>query len=176
MDDQTYMPFYDVLTHQESKIWVFEDDPMPTMVKSQRAMNKVMYAIFFRSTSLVKAIKLEGQKTEQQAGIPLNVFQKFQEVNVRGLMLHHDSASFHTAGLTDGFLKQKQIKDRRAASPLVRLVEREERREASDPRNVHPQNWGGTEQNRTVTCMVLKTKANENRKNLVPSSDEFHGP
>ncbi|GFW60905.1 uncharacterized protein TNCV_4871161 [Trichonephila clavipes] len=43
MDDETYMPFYAVPTRQESKVWVFEDDPMPTMVKSQRAMKKVMY-------------------------------------------------------------------------------------------------------------------------------------
>ncbi|GFX86833.1 hypothetical protein TNCV_3751061 [Trichonephila clavipes] len=35
---------------------------------------------------------------------------------------------------------------------------------------------GGTEQNRAVTCMVLKAKANDRRKNLVLHRDEFHGP
>ncbi|GFT85143.1 putative RNA-directed DNA polymerase from transposon BS [Trichonephila clavipes] len=34
------------------------------------------------------------------------------------------------------------------------------------PRGVHPQNWGETEQNRTITCMVLKAKANDRRKDL----------
>ncbi|GFW99968.1 hypothetical protein TNCV_3079651 [Trichonephila clavipes] len=29
-----------------------------------------------------------------------------------------------------------------------------------------PRNWGGTEQNRTVTCMLVKAKANDMRKNL----------
>ncbi|GFV57645.1 hypothetical protein TNCV_3132331 [Trichonephila clavipes] len=29
------------------------------------------------------------------------------------------------------------------------------------PQGVLPQNWGGTEQNRTVTCMVLKATAND---------------
>ncbi|GFV91416.1 HTH_Tnp_Tc3_2 domain-containing protein [Trichonephila clavipes] len=29
-------------------------------------------------------------------------------------------------------------------------------------------NWGGTEQNPTVTCMVLKAKANDRRKNSNP--------
>ncbi|GFW24576.1 uncharacterized protein TNCV_2404411 [Trichonephila clavipes] len=63
---------------------------------------------------------------------------------------------------------------RRAASPLARLVE-EERWEAPDhPQVVLPPNWGGTEQNRTVTCMVLKAKANDRRKNLSLSCDEFH--
>ncbi|GFV56396.1 uncharacterized protein TNCV_855491 [Trichonephila clavipes] len=61
------------------------------------------------------------------------------------------------------------LNSRRAASPLVRLVEEEERWEAPDhPQGVLPQNWGGTEQNRTVTCMVLKAKANDRRKNLNP--------
>ncbi|GFV14464.1 uncharacterized protein TNCV_165911 [Trichonephila clavipes] len=63
MNDETYVPFYDVTTRKESKVWVFEDDSMPTMVKSQRAMKNVMYTVFFRSTGLIKAIKLEGQKT-----------------------------------------------------------------------------------------------------------------
>ncbi|GFT04880.1 uncharacterized protein TNCV_4712541 [Trichonephila clavipes] len=57
--DETYIPFFfDVPTRQERKIWVFKDDPTPTMVKRQRSTEKVMYAIFFRSTGLIKAIKL----------------------------------------------------------------------------------------------------------------------
>ncbi|GFW43094.1 hypothetical protein TNCV_1474891 [Trichonephila clavipes] len=41
--------------------------------------------------------------------------------------------------------------------PLVKLVEGEERWEAPDyPQGVLPRYWGGTEQNCTVTCMVLK--------------------
>ncbi|GFX16267.1 uncharacterized protein TNCV_4705211 [Trichonephila clavipes] len=43
----------------------------------------------------------------------------------------------------------------RAANSLVRLVEGEERWEVSDhPQSVLPQNWGGTVQTRTVTCMA----------------------
>ncbi|GFU90307.1 uncharacterized protein TNCV_2784131, partial [Trichonephila clavipes] len=55
---------------------------------------------------------------------------------------------------------------RRAANPLVRLVEGEERWEASDlSQGVLPINWGETELNRSVTCMVLKATAN-NRRHL----------
>ncbi|GFV71087.1 hypothetical protein TNCV_1662441 [Trichonephila clavipes] len=42
------------------------------------------------------------------------------------------------------------------------------RRKTGDPgqpQGLLPLNWGGTEQNRTVTCMVLKAKANDRRKN-----------
>ncbi|GFU42799.1 uncharacterized protein TNCV_3139841 [Trichonephila clavipes] len=54
------------------------------------------------------------------------------------------------------------LNSRRAARPHVRLVEGEERWETSGhPQGFLPLNWGGTEQNRTVTCVVLKTKAND---------------
>ncbi|GFT18064.1 uncharacterized protein TNCV_423311 [Trichonephila clavipes] len=62
------------------------------------------------------------------------------------------------------------LNSRRAASPLVRLVQGEERWEASDqPQSVLPLNWGGTEPNRTVTCMVLKAAANDRRHCLCRS-------
>ncbi|GFU46425.1 hypothetical protein TNCV_1280711 [Trichonephila clavipes] len=41
------------------------------------------------------------------------------------------------------------------------------------PQGVLPQNWGGTEQNRAVTFMVLKATDNDRCKNLVPCHDEF---
>ncbi|GFT92763.1 hypothetical protein TNCV_739511 [Trichonephila clavipes] len=44
------------------------------------------------------------------------------------------------------------------------------------PQGVLPQNWGGTEPNRTVTYIVLKAKGNDWHKNLALSLDEFRGP
>ncbi|GFX46172.1 hypothetical protein TNCV_2298211 [Trichonephila clavipes] len=38
-----------------------------------------------------------------------------------------------------------------------------------------PQNWGGTELNRTATCMVLKATAND-RRTSNPCHDESLGP
>ena len=79
-------------------LWLFEDDTMSTMVKRQRALKKVMYAVFFRSTGLVKAIKLEGKKAVTANWYTTKCLPEIlQEVNVRGLMLHHDNASSHTA-------------------------------------------------------------------------------
>ncbi|GFW63212.1 uncharacterized protein TNCV_581521 [Trichonephila clavipes] len=69
------------------------------------------------------------------------------------------------------------LNSRQVSSPLVRLVEGEERWEAPDySQGVVPQNWNGTEQNSTVNCMVLKAKANDRRKILALSHDEFRGP
>ncbi|GFW29780.1 histone-lysine N-methyltransferase SETMAR [Trichonephila clavipes] len=70
-----------------------------------------MHAVFFRSTGFVKAIKLEGQKTVTANWCTTKCLPEvLQEVNVRGLLLHQDNTSFHTAGLTVEFLNQKQIK------------------------------------------------------------------
>ncbi|GFY28383.1 uncharacterized protein TNCV_1970381 [Trichonephila clavipes] len=56
------------------------------------------------------------------------------------------------------------INSRRAASPLVRLVEGEERWEAPDLLLcVFPQNLGGTVPKSNVTCMVLKATSNDRR-------------
>ncbi|GFX02610.1 uncharacterized protein TNCV_728641 [Trichonephila clavipes] len=68
------------------------------------------------------------------------------------------------------------LNSRRAESPLVRLVEGEERWKAFDHlQSVLPLNWGGIEPNRTVTCMVLKATANY-RRHLALGHDEFCGP
>ncbi|GFT24381.1 uncharacterized protein TNCV_3252291 [Trichonephila clavipes] len=63
------------------------------------------------------------------------------------------------------------LNNRRAASPLVWLVEGEERWEApGHSQGFLPPNWGGTEQNRTVTYMVLKAKAVKNDRSKNSSS------
>ncbi|GFX25290.1 hypothetical protein TNCV_1274501 [Trichonephila clavipes] len=68
----------------------------------------------------------------------------------------------------------------RAITPLMMLVEVEERLEAPDhPQSALPQNWSGTEQHRTVTCMLLKSpalaKVYDRRKNLALRRDELRG-
>ncbi|GFX11099.1 uncharacterized protein TNCV_4503141 [Trichonephila clavipes] len=68
------------------------------------------------------------------------------------------------------------LNSRRGASPLVRLVEREERWESPDhPQVVLPQNWGETKLNHYITCVVLKATANEKR-HLALCHEEFRGP
>ncbi|GFU05155.1 histone-lysine N-methyltransferase SETMAR [Trichonephila clavipes] len=58
-------------------------------------------------TGLIKAIKLEGQKIVTANWYTTKCLPKIlQEVNFWGLMIHHDSASSHTAGLTATLLKQ----------------------------------------------------------------------
>ncbi|GFV15507.1 uncharacterized protein TNCV_4835331 [Trichonephila clavipes] len=104
MGDETYIPFFDVPTHRESKVWIFEDDPTSTTVNEKSNVCR-----FFRSTGLVKGIKLEMQKTVTAKC--RQSFRNSKEMNVRRLMLHHETRELlHTAGLTVEFIKQKQIK------------------------------------------------------------------
>ncbi|GFU55035.1 uncharacterized protein TNCV_425431 [Trichonephila clavipes] len=64
----------------------------------------------------------------------------------------------------------------RTANPLVRLVEGEERWKTPDhSQGILPQNWGETERNCSVTCMVHKAKAND-RRHLALRHDEFREP
>ncbi|GFX03427.1 uncharacterized protein TNCV_4634391 [Trichonephila clavipes] len=74
------------------------------------------------------------------------------------------------------FVSGGTINSRQATSPLVRLVEGEERWEDPDhTQGVLPLNWGETELNRSVTCMVLKATAND-RRHLALCHNEFRGP
>ncbi|GFX68749.1 uncharacterized protein TNCV_4069931 [Trichonephila clavipes] len=58
---------------------------------------------------------------------------------------------------------ESTLNNHRAACPLVWLVEGEQKWEAPDHlEGVLPQNSGGTELKRTVTCLVLKAKDNDN--------------
>lgn len=54
--DAKYILFYNVPLHRKSKILVCEDDRIPPMMKMQRTMKKLMYALFFRYTKLVTPV------------------------------------------------------------------------------------------------------------------------
>ncbi|GFW24157.1 uncharacterized protein TNCV_1847161 [Trichonephila clavipes] len=68
------------------------------------------------------------------------------------------------------------LNSRRATSPLLRLVEGEERWEDPDHlQGVFSQNWDETELNCSVTCMVLKA-TEKDRRRLALCHGEFRGP
>ncbi|GFV42512.1 hypothetical protein TNCV_2905211 [Trichonephila clavipes] len=68
------------------------------------------------------------------------------------------------------------LNSRRAANPIVRYAEDEERWETPDHLQSIGWKWNKDEQIRTVTGMVLKAKPNDRRKNLAQSRDELRGP
>lgn len=109
--DETYVHYYDAPTRQESKCWVYDDETPPAQLKQQRTLGKVLYAVFFRSTGLVKAVKLEGQKSVTAKWYTEVCLPEVLEgLTTKGLMLHHDNASSHKASLTDKFLKANKLR------------------------------------------------------------------
>ncbi|GFX23606.1 uncharacterized protein TNCV_3770791 [Trichonephila clavipes] len=92
---------------------------------------------------------------------------------------HHNTSAFcaSIAGNSSGkgvpSRHEGTLNSRRAASPFVRLVEGEKRSEAPDhPQGILPQNWGETELNRSVACLMLKATAYD-RRLLALCHDEF---
>ncbi|GFT81341.1 transposable element Tc1 transposase [Trichonephila clavipes] len=88
----------------------------------------------------------------------------------RGLTAHRSASMPHRPNRYSVPLRHGgTLNSRRAASHFDWLVEGKERWEAPGHLlGFLPLNWGGTEQNRTVTCMVLKAKVNDRRKNSSP--------
>jgi histone-lysine N-methyltransferase SETMAR len=109
--DETYVHYYDAPTHSESKIWVFEDETPPQVAKQNRTIGKVLYAVFFKSTGLIQAVKLEGQKSVTALWYTTQCLPKvFENSPKTGILLLHDNASSHTASLTTQYLAKNNIK------------------------------------------------------------------
>lgn len=115
--DETWLHCYDPETKQQSMCWVGAGDAPPLKLKRSRSVTKVMVAVFFGALGHIATIPVLEQKTVTakwyvEKCLP-EVLKKWSSAHpktgTRGLLLHHDNASSHTAGLTLDFLKQKNI-------------------------------------------------------------------
>ena len=103
--DETWIYHYDPETKQQSKEWVEEDAPPPTKVRRAKSVGKQMWAIFFRSSGFVAAVALEDRKTVTAdwyttvclPKVITEINYQREKAGVRGILLHHDNASSHTA-------------------------------------------------------------------------------
>ena len=108
---------YDPETKQQSSVWVFDDEVAPTKVVRGRSVEKRMVAVFFRRQGLVKAVPLvEQSSVTAQWYVSVCLPAVFAELRnarpktgLRGIMLHHDNASAHTAAMTLDFLHQSGV-------------------------------------------------------------------
>lgn len=115
--DETWIYNYDPETKQQSTVWVFEDEDPPTKVVRSRSVGKRMVAVFFRRQGMVKAVPLVQQKTVTAAWyVDVCLPAVFQELNnarpttgLRGILLHHDNATAHTAARTIDFLHESGV-------------------------------------------------------------------
>lgn len=115
--DETWIYSYDPGSKQQSRVWVFGHEQLPTKVIRQRSASKQMVAIFFRHSGIVKAVPLEQKRTVNaqwycEVCLP-QVFQKLEEerpsAGLHGILLHHDNARAHTAARTTDFLHERGV-------------------------------------------------------------------
>lgn len=116
--DETWIYHYDPETKRQSKEWVEEGAPPPTKVRRARSVGKQMWAIFFRSSGFVAAVPLEDRKTVTAdwyttvclPKVITSIDSQREKTGVRGILLHHDNASSHTALRTREFLENSGLK------------------------------------------------------------------
>ncbi|XP_054159698.1 histone-lysine N-methyltransferase SETMAR-like [Oppia nitens] len=109
--DETYVHYYEPKLSREAKIFVFEDEVPPDIVKRDKTIGKVMYAVFFNTAGLVAAVKLCGQKTATALWYTTQCLPKVIEGSAKkGMLLHHDNSRVHTAKLTQEFLAKNNVK------------------------------------------------------------------
>jgi histone-lysine N-methyltransferase SETMAR len=115
--DETWVYTYDPETKQQSAVWVFQEEEQPTKVVRSRSASKRMVAVFFRRQGLVKMVPLLEQATVTAAWyttvcLPA-VFSELHttrpKTGLRGILLHHDNASAHSAAKTVDFLHEAGV-------------------------------------------------------------------
>ena len=97
---------------------VEEGAPPPTKVRRARSVGKQMWAIFFRSSRFVSAVPLEDRKTVTADWYTTVCLPKVirsidslrEKTGVRGILLHHDNTSSHTALRTREFFENSGLK------------------------------------------------------------------
>lgn len=112
--DESWIYCYDPETKQQSTVWVFQNENLPTKVIRGRSVGKRMVASFFRKNGHVATVPLEDRKTVNSDWYTTICLPKvFEELRVtsrkRKIVLHHDNASSHTSALTRAYLENEKI-------------------------------------------------------------------
>ena len=101
------------------KEWVEEGVcHLQQILRRARSVGKQMWAIFFRSSGFVAAVPLEDRKTVTAdwyttvclPKVITSIDSQREKTGVRGILLHHDNASSHTALRTREFLENSGLK------------------------------------------------------------------
>ena len=119
--DETWAYYHDPETKLMSMEWVRPGQERPTKVRRQRSVKKTMLIVFFDCSGIVsksKMIPRPGRRTVNAlfytktclTNLVKALWKKRPKSGTRGIFLHHDNASAHTAGLTKNFLNDNQLR------------------------------------------------------------------
>jgi transposase len=100
------------------KVWLEKGENRPQIVRTAKNSKKRMFVFFYTAEGVVARIVVQKGKTVNaelysQHILP-EVFSKFMEkrgrTTVRDVMLHHDNAAPHKAGIVTEYLKKERVK------------------------------------------------------------------
>lgn len=116
--DETWLYYYDVPTKAQNKVWVFDDDDTPVIVRKSRSVKKKMIAVFFKSSGILERVVLDTQKTVTakwytEQCLP-KVIGSMKNLRPKSRMdtwyLHHDNAPAHRAKACTEYLTTTGLK------------------------------------------------------------------
>jgi histone-lysine N-methyltransferase SETMAR len=115
--DETWIYTYEPEKKSQSQVWMFPDEERPTKVVRNRSVGKRMVATFLRRSGHLSTVTLGNRQTvnaEWYTTVCLpQVFsvlkQQRPKTALRGIFLHHDNASAHTAARTLDFLGKEGV-------------------------------------------------------------------
>ena len=115
--DETWIHQYHQKTKMQSAVWLFPDESPPPKHKRSRNAQKNMVACFFGKSSCIATILLEDTRTVTADWCVHHCLPKVLEVwcqrcpktGHRGLFLHQDNASAHTAATAVDFLIESEV-------------------------------------------------------------------
>ena len=88
------------------KKWVFKGEEKQPQLKMGLSQKKNLFAVFFRSNGLVKAVKLEGQKTVTSNWYTTVCLPKiFDEIFIKGAILARSLTPLIFHGILRGTIK-----------------------------------------------------------------------
>lgn len=116
--DESWIYQFDPELKTQSTVWVFPNEEPPTKIKRARSVGKKMIASFFSASGHVATITLEDRRTVNSEWYTTQclpqVFQKIKEnrpkASLRGICLHIDNATAHSAARTLEFLERSRVK------------------------------------------------------------------
>ena len=114
--DETWISFREPKTKAQNMVWTFENQLPPTSVRPSRFVQKRMFAIFFRKSGFLHKRMLKKGATVTALWYKRTLIEMFKKIRknrprtgLRGIVLHQDNASSHTAEITFDFFQRKDI-------------------------------------------------------------------
>jgi histone-lysine N-methyltransferase SETMAR len=116
--DETWMYFFTISSKEGNKVWLEKGESRPQIVRTAQNSKKRMFCIFFSVDGVVARIVVKKKQTVNanlySKQILPEVFSKFMEkkgrTTVRDVMLHHDNAAPHKAGIVTEYLSKERVK------------------------------------------------------------------